>query len=97
MTREWRREEGDALILTLHVQPGAKQTEVAGAHGEALKIRIKASPIENRANAELLRFLADAFDVSVRDVTLLRGAAARQKVVRVAQPRRRPDLDWESD
>lgn len=95
MSHEWRREDGDALILTLHVQPGAKQTAVAGAHGEALKIRIKASPIENRANAELLRFLADAFDVSVRDVTLLRGATTRQKVVRVAQPKRRPDLDWE--
>jgi uncharacterized protein (TIGR00251 family) len=94
----WRREDRTALTLALHVQPGAKRTEVAGTHGEGaaarLKIRLAAPPIEGRANAELLRFLADAFGVPVRQVTLLRGESSRQKAVRIEQPARRPDLGW---
>lgn len=87
----WRREDGGALVLSLYVQPGAKRTEVAGTHGDALKVRLAAPPVEGKANAALLRFLADAFGVPLREVTLVRGEATRAKVVRVEAPRTRPD------
>jgi uncharacterized protein len=94
----WRREDGDTLVLLLHVQPGAKRTEVAGAHGAGadarLKIRLAAPPVDGKANAELLRFLADAFGVPLRRVALVRGATSRQKSVRIDAPARRPDHDW---
>jgi uncharacterized protein len=90
----WRREEGGALILTLHVQPGAARTEIAGVHGDALKVRLAAPPVDGKANTELLRFLAGAFGVPARGVTLVRGQASRQKVVRIAAPARRPDREW---
>jgi uncharacterized protein (TIGR00251 family) len=90
----WRRIDGDALVLSLHVQPGAAHTVVAGLHGAALKIRLAAPPVDGRANDALQRFLADAFDVPLRAVTLLRGASSRQKLVRIVGPRKRPDLDW---
>ncbi|MHB1301370.1 MAG: DUF167 domain-containing protein, partial [Burkholderiales bacterium] len=47
----WFRQEGAGITLTLHVQPGAKKTEVAGLHGDALKIRLAAPPVEGKANA----------------------------------------------
>jgi uncharacterized protein (TIGR00251 family) len=87
----WCREEAGAVVLSLHVQPGAKRTEAACIHGDAMKIRLAAPPVDGRANAELLRFLADAFGVPLRSVTLLRGEASRQKTVRVEAPARRPD------
>ena len=90
----WRREDAGALVLALHVQPGAARTEVAGTHGDALKIRLAAPPVDAKANAELLRFLADAFAVPLRQVTLVRGETARRKTVRVDAPRARPDRDW---
>lgn len=90
----WRREDGDALVLALRVQPGAKRTEVAGLHGGALKLRLAAPPVDGKANDALLRFLADAFGVPLRSVALLHGAASRAKTVRVSAPVRRPDLDW---
>ena len=94
----WRREDGDDLVLMLHVQPGAKRTEVAGIHGEGaaarLKVRLAAPPVEGKANAELLRFLASVFGVPRRAVQLLRGESSRQKTVRVTRPARRPDRDW---
>lgn len=70
-------------MLVLHIQPGAKRTEVSGLHGEALKIRLAAPPIEGRANEALLRFIADAFAVPLREVELLRGGQSRHKMVKV--------------
>ena len=99
MTVAWRREKSVdgqvTLQLTLHVQPGASRTEVTGTHGDALKVRLAAPPVDGKANAELLRFLAEVFGVPRRNVTLLRGELSRAKVVRIARPAVRPDLCWE--
>ena len=99
MTVAWRREESvdgqPTLELTLHVQPGASRTEVCGTHGDALKVRLAAPPVDGKANAELLRFLAEIFGVPRRNVTLLRGETSRAKVVQIAHPAARPDLRWE--
>ena len=94
MSHEWRREDGDALILALHVQPGATRTQIAGTHGDALKIRLAAPPVDGKANAALLRFLADAFGVPLRQVTLVRGDSSRHKILRIERPALRPDRDW---
>ena len=73
----------DVLTLELHVQPGASRTAVAGLHGERLKLRLAARPVEGEANRALLRFLADALDVTLRDVEIVRGASGRSKTVQV--------------
>lgn len=80
---EWYRRNGETLTLTLHVQPGAKRTEVAGLHGEAVKIRLAAPPVEGRANEALLRFIAESFGVPLRQVELKQGGQSRHKVVAV--------------
>lgn len=79
----WYLCEGECVTLTLHVQPGAKRSEVAGLHGDALKIRLAAPPIEGRANEALLRFIAKCFNVPLNSIELLRGAQSRHKTVRV--------------
>ena len=91
MTEAWRRDEQGAVVLTLHVQPGAKRTEVTGTHGDALKIRLAAPPVDGKANAELLRFLAEAFGVPLRSVSIARGETSRRKSVRIERPVLRPD------
>jgi len=88
---EWYRRSGDILTLTLHVQPGAKRTELAGLHGEALKIRLAAPPIEGRANEALLRFIADTFGVPLRQVELKQGGQSRHKVVAISGSKVEPD------
>jgi len=80
---EWYRRNGDVLTLTLHVQPGAKRTDVAGLHGEALKIRLAAPPVEGRANEALLKFIAEFFGVPLRQVELKQGGQSRHKVVAI--------------
>lgn len=69
--------------LALHIQPRASRTEVAGAHGDALKIRLAAPPVDGEANAELVRFLAKTLKVPKSAVTIVRGATGRRKTVQV--------------
>lgn len=88
---EWYRRNGDILTLTLHVQPGAKRTNAAGLHGDALKIRLAAPPIEGRANEALLKFIAESFDVTLRQVELIQGVQSRQKVVAITGSRIEPE------
>lgn len=74
------------LLLTLHIQPGAKKTEVCGLHGDALKIRLAAPPVDGKANAALLAFVADRLGLSKSAVSLKSGQTSRRKVVEVAEP-----------
>ncbi|HEY9561974.1 MAG TPA: DUF167 family protein [Anseongella sp.] len=69
------------IIIHLHIQPGASKTEVAGLHGDALKVRVQAPPVDGKANKTLLRFLASYFNVSFSRVHLLKGATGRKKSV----------------
>ncbi|MBL8473861.1 MAG: YggU family protein [Rhodocyclaceae bacterium] len=71
-------------LLALHIQPGAKTTQLAGTHGDALKIRLAAPPLDGRANAALIAFLAQILGLPRRDVELVSGSSARAKRVRVA-------------
>lgn len=84
------RWDATGVTLTLHVQPGAARTAPAGMHGDAHKIRLAAPPIDGRANEALIVFLADAFGVRQRDVTIVAGATARRKIVRISTPSQRP-------
>jgi hypothetical protein len=78
-----KREPSGSFLLSLHVQPGAKRTEIVGLHGDALKIRLAAPPVEGKANDCLIGFLAELLDVPQSQVTLVSGATSRQKRLRV--------------
>ena len=89
----WR--DGD-LLLSCHLQPKASQDEFAGRHGERLKIRIKASPIDGKANSALIKFLAKACSVTKASVSIESGESSRQKLVCIKQPGKIPkslDID----
>lgn len=79
----WYRRNADVITLALHVQPGAKRSEIAGLYGAALKIRLAAPPIEGRANEALLKFIAELFGVPLRQVELKQGGQSRRKVVAI--------------
>ena len=79
----WLVADGDGVTLRLHIQPGAKKTEVAGLHGEALKIRLAAPPVDGKANACLIAFLADQFGIARSAVSLLGGETSRAKRVHI--------------
>lgn len=74
---------GHLLKLPIHATPGAKRTEAAGAHGDALRVRLGAPPVDGKANAALIAWVAEAFNVPKGQVELLHGAGGRQKLLGV--------------
>jgi len=86
----WYRWQAGALILELKVQPRARHNSVEGLHDGALKVRITAPPVDDKANDALCRWLAEDFGVVRAGVTVLRGATSRSKVVEIAKPRLAP-------
>ena len=70
--------------LVVHVVPRARTTDVAGRHGDALKIRLAAPPVDGAANHELVRFLAERLSVPRSAITIATGQASRRKTVKIA-------------
>jgi uncharacterized protein (TIGR00251 family) len=79
----WLVADPAGVTLRLHIQPGAKRTEVVGLHGEALKIRLAAPPVDGKANACLIGFLADQLGIAKSSVSLVSGESSRAKRVRI--------------
>lgn len=72
----------DAVVLNVHVQPGAGRTAVVGRHGTALKVRVAAPPEGGRANDACAALLAETFGAD--EVELVAGAGSRSKRFRLA-------------
>ncbi|MFZ5623070.1 MAG: DUF167 domain-containing protein [Gemmatimonadota bacterium] len=74
----------DGIRIRIRVQPRASRTAVAGLHGNELKVRLAALPVDGAANEALVRFVAERLGVARRAVALVQGATSRSKVVAVA-------------
>ena len=70
-------------ILRVHVVPNAKSDSVAGQHGGAVKIKLRAPAVEGKANAALIRFLAEQLKLPRHAIVLQRGLRSRDKMIRV--------------
>ena len=71
------------LTLELHVQPNARKSGFAGLHGEALKVRIAAPAVDDKANTALCGFIAESLDVARSAVRVIRGERSREKVLEI--------------
>jgi uncharacterized protein len=74
--------EGDVLVR-VRLQPRARGDEIVGERAGALLVRVSAPPLEGRANDALCRLLAKAAGVAATRASVVRGASARDKVVRL--------------
>jgi hypothetical protein len=72
--------------IEIHAQPGASRSEIAGLHGDALKVRLRARAVEGAANAALVEFLAERLGLPRAAVTIQRGEKSRRKTVLAALP-----------
>jgi uncharacterized protein (TIGR00251 family) len=82
----WYRWQGDDLILQLRVQPRSSRAGWVEPLGDAYKLRIQGPPVEGKANAKVMAFLAKAFAVNKAAVVIEAGQNARDKRIRIRSP-----------
>ena len=69
--------------FSVKATPRARATAVAGFHGDEVRIRLAAPPVEGRANSELIRFLSETLSIPPSRVELVGGAGSAHKHIRV--------------
>ena len=78
------QQNGASVTLAVYVQPRASRSEVVGEHGDAVKIRLAAPPVDGAANEELVRFMAKLLGVSPSSVTIRSGQSGRTKLLEIS-------------
>jgi hypothetical protein len=73
----------EAALFVVRVTPRAARDEIAGWQGDELRVRLRAPPVDGRANEALLRLLATRLSVPPSSIELVSGATARVKRLRV--------------
>jgi uncharacterized protein (TIGR00251 family) len=78
---EWIRETAKGVLLPVRAVPRASKNEIQGIHGDALKIRLQAPPVDGKANEALIRFLGETLDIPRSQISVASGETGRNKAV----------------
>ena len=79
-----RLEKTGAVIVDIHVIPNASRTQADGLHDGALRVRLHAPPVDGKANAALVDWLADAIGIAKSHVEVIRGQTSKRKQLRIS-------------
>lgn len=83
--------QGDDLLLKLYIQPKASRDQLVGLHGEEFKVAITAPPVDGKANAHLIKYLAKQFKVAKGQISIVKGELGRHKQLKIQAPTVIPD------
>lgn len=76
-------ETAAGVCFSVHVQPRSSRTEICGLHGDALKVRLTSSPVDDAANRQLAEFIAKTLGIAKSRVSIIAGTKSRHKTVLV--------------
>lgn len=75
----WITQTHEGIIVKVHAIPRSARNQIQGLHGDALKIRLNAPPVDGKANETLIEFIAETLGLPHRQITLISGQTSRQK------------------
>lgn len=84
------------MKIALKITPNAKRSEILGWEDGVLKVKIAAPAVDGKANAVLVRFLAESFGVAKSHIVILKGETSRNKLVEVPDGALLPQADSSS-
>jgi len=80
----WLTEKGGCIFINIHLQPRASKNEIAGIHGESIKLRLTSPPVDGAANSHAIEFFAKKLGVQKSKITIVSGEKSRHKTLKVA-------------
>lgn len=72
------------VLISLHILPRGKKTEIIGIHGSSLKVKVSAPPSDGKANDELISFFSKEFKIAKSKIYIKYGEFSKQKVLEIA-------------
>jgi uncharacterized protein (TIGR00251 family) len=72
------------LSFKVHVQPGSSRNQVLGLHGDALKLKLTAPPVEGKANIACVEFLSEVLGMPKTSLEIVSGHSSRRKQIRIS-------------
>lgn len=82
----WFEEGDNSITLNIRAVPRSAQDAIQGLYGDALKVRIQAPPVEGKANAYLIKFLAKQWKIPRSSIQILSGETGRNKRLKISFP-----------
>lgn len=79
----WLTKKGTDIVIAVHVVPRASRNEISGEFNDSLKIRLKAPPVEGKANKALRKFLAEKLNIPLNAISIITGDTGRRKRIRI--------------
>lgn len=71
-------------LIKIRVIPRAKKNEIVGTLADGtLKIKLKAPPVDGKANEELVKFLSEEWCVARSEISIIRGKTSRTKIIEI--------------
>ncbi|MBI3591724.1 MAG: YggU family protein [Candidatus Melainabacteria bacterium] len=83
MVSLWFQEKNNTFILNIYVIPRSSKSEIVGIYNDSLKIKLKAPPVDNAANEELIKFLSEKLKIPKSKIEIVKGHGQKRKVVSV--------------
>lgn len=77
------KQNANGVTIDVLIQPKSSRDEITGVHGDRLKIKLTAPPVDGKANAALIAFLATTLGISKSAISIVRGETSRQKRIRI--------------
>lgn len=77
------KKQGEALLLSVYIQPNANETVIVGLHDDRLKIKIATLPVDGMANKTLCEYIAKQLSVHKKNVSVIKGESSRKKILRI--------------
>lgn len=71
------------MKLKVLIQPNAKKNQVIGIHGDSLKVRIKAPPVDGEANTALVKFLSEQLNIPQKQISIIHGLTGKNKLIEI--------------
>ena len=80
----WYKEENNKLLIFTYVIPRSSKTEIIGIHNDLLKIKLKAPPVNNEANEELIRLFSNKLKIPRTNIEVISGHKQKRKVLKIS-------------